>query len=181
MKKIAVLGSSGSIGIQTLDFIRKTKNEFKVCGLSVNSNIELLKRQIKEFNPSSVSTGTSEDAEVLKKWCKKNNINTKVYYGIDGLNKIATLKETDLVLFSVVGAVGLEPLLKAIEARKNIAIANKESLVMSGSVIMQIAKEKNVKILPVDSEHSAVFQCIGEEKKRIRKKNNFNRVRRSFL
>ena len=77
MKKIAVLGSSGSIGIQTLDFIRKTKNEFKVCGLSVNSNIELLKRQIKEFNPSSVATGTQEDAEVLRKWCKKNNINTK--------------------------------------------------------------------------------------------------------
>lgn len=170
MKKIAVLGSSGSIGIQTLDFIRKTKNEFKVCGLSVNSNIELLKRQIKEFNPSSVATGTREDAEVLKQWCKKNNINTKVYCGIEGLNKIATLKETDLVLFSVVGAIGLEPLLKAIEARKNIAIANKESLVMSGSVIMQIAKEKNVKILPVDSEHSAVFQCIGEEKKEFVKK-----------
>lgn len=170
MKKIAVLGSSGSIGIQTLDFIRKTKNEFKVCGLSVNSNIELLKKQVKEFKPAAISTGTADDAEQMQLWCKKNKINTKVYHGINGLNKIATLKEIDLVLFSVVGSVGLEPLLKAIDAGKDIAIANKESLVMAGSIIMKKAKEKNVKILPVDSEHSAIFQCIAGQKKESVKK-----------
>ena len=170
MKKIAILGSSGSIGVQTLNFIAKTKNEFKVCGLSVNSNIELLQKQIKQFKPSVVSVGNQQDAKKVELWCKKNQYNTKVYFGIDGLNKVATIKEVDVVLFSVVGSIGLEPLLKAIESGKNIAIANKESLVMAGSLIMRKAKEKNVKILPVDSEHSAIFQCIGEEKKESIKK-----------
>ncbi|GAB1401582.1 1-deoxy-D-xylulose-5-phosphate reductoisomerase [Elusimicrobiota bacterium] len=170
MKNISILGSSGSIGVQSLNFISKNKSEFKVCGLSVNSNLKLLKKQIKQFKPSVVSVGNNHDAENLSLWCKENKCNTKVYHGIEGLIKVATIKEVNTVLFSVVGSIGLEPLLKAIEAGKNIAIANKESLVMAGPIIMKKAKEKNVKILPVDSEHSAIFQCIGEEKKESVKK-----------
>lgn len=152
MKNISILGSSGSIGVQSLNFISKNKSEFKVCGLSVNSNLKLLKKQIKQFKPSVVSVGNNHDAENLSLWCKENKCNTKVYHGIEGLIKVATIKEVNTVLFSVVGSIGLEPLLKAIEAGKNIAIANKESLVMAGPIIMKKAKEKNVKILPVDSE-----------------------------
>lgn len=170
MKNISILGSSGSIGVQTLNFIAKNKNEFKVCGLSVNSNLKLLKKQIKQFNPSVVSVGNEHDAVDISSWCKENKYNTKVYSGIEGLIKVATIREVNTVLFSVVGSIGLEPLLKAIEAGKNIAIANKESLVMAGPIIMKKAKEKNVKILPVDSEHSAIFQCIGDEKKESIKK-----------
>ncbi|MDD3052874.1 MAG: 1-deoxy-D-xylulose-5-phosphate reductoisomerase [Endomicrobiaceae bacterium] len=165
MKNIAILGSSGSIGIQTLDFISKTKNMFNVCGLSVNSNIELLKKQIIKFKPAIVSVGTQEDAKVLKLWCKNKRLTIKVFYGIDGLTKVATFNKVDTVLFAIVGAIGIHPLLDAIDNGKNIAIANKEALVTAGHILMKRAKEKNVKILPVDSEHSAIFQCIGQEKK----------------
>lgn len=166
MKNISILGSTGSIGVQTLDFIAKTKNEFKVCGLSAGSNLEILKKQISQFKPSVVSVFSKEDSEILKKWCISKKYKTKVYFGKDGLNKVATLKSVNMVLSSVVGAIGLEPLLCAIEAKKNVAIANKEALVMAGPLIMQKAKEKGVSVLPVDSEHSAIFQCIGKENKK---------------
>lgn len=166
MKNISILGSTGSIGVQTLDFISKTKNEFKVCGLSAGSNIELLKEQISKFKPLIVSVNSKEDSENLKKWCAGKKYKTKVYFGKDGLNKVATIKSVNMVLSSVVGAIGLEPLLCAIESKKNIAIANKEALVMAGQLIMQKAKEKGISVLPVDSEHSAIFQCIGKENKK---------------
>jgi 1-deoxy-D-xylulose-5-phosphate reductoisomerase len=166
MKNISILGSTGSIGVQTLDFIAKAKKEFKVCGLSAGSNIELLKEQISKFKPLTVSLDLKEDAELLKKWCISKKYKTKVYFGKEGLNRVATIKSVDMVLSSVVGAIGLEPLLCAIKAKKNIAIANKEALVMAGSLIMQTAKENGVSVLPVDSEHSAIFQCIGKENKK---------------
>ena len=166
MKNISILGSSGSIGTQTLDFIAKTKNEFKVCGLSVNSNIDILKKQIVKFKPSIVSAFSKEDAENLQKWCDDKNLKTKVYFGKDGLNKVATIKNVDMVLSSVVGSIGLEPLLSAIDNGKDVAIANKEALVMAGQLIMKKAKDKGVSVLPVDSEHSAIFQCIGKENKK---------------
>ena len=166
MKNISILGSSGSIGVQALDFISKTKKEFKVCGLSVNSNIELLKKQIAKFNPVAVSVFSKEDADELQKWCNEKKYKVKVFFGKEGLNKIASIKQVDMVLSSVVGSVGLEPLLCAIDSGKDIALANKESLVMAGRLIMQKAKEKGVAVLPVDSEHSAIFQCIGKENKK---------------
>lgn len=166
MKNISILGSTGSIGVQTLDFISKTKNEFKVCGLSAGSNIDLLKEQISKFKPLIVSINSQEDSKILKKWCINKKYKTKVYFGKEGLNKVATIKTASMVLSSVVGAIGLEPLLCAIEAKKNIAIANKESLVIAGQLIMKKAKENGVSVLPVDSEHSAIFQCIGKENKK---------------
>ncbi len=166
MKNISILGSSGSIGTQALELITKTKNEFKVSGLSVNSNIDILKKQIIKFKPSIVSVFSKDEAEKLQKWCDSKKYKVKVYFGKEGLNKVATIKNVDMVLSSVVGAIGLEPLLAAIESGKNVAIANKEALVMAGNLIMKKAKEKGVSILPVDSEHSAIFQCIGKEKKK---------------
>lgn len=166
MKKLSILGSTGSIGIQALDLISKTKNEFKVLGLAAGSNTELLKKQIAVFKPVVVSVFEKENAEKIQKWCKDKKYKTKVLSGKEGLIKIATIKDADMVLSAVVGAVGLEPLLAAIDSGKNVAIANKEALVMAGSLIMKRAKEKNVAVLPVDSEHSAIFQCIGKENKK---------------
>ncbi|MBR3627449.1 MAG: 1-deoxy-D-xylulose-5-phosphate reductoisomerase [Elusimicrobia bacterium] len=166
MKNISILGSSGSIGTQALDFIAKTKNEFKVCGLSVNSNTDILKKQIIKFKPLMVSVFSKDDAENLQKWCNNKKIKTKVFFGKEGLNKIATIKNVNMVLSSVVGSIGLEPLLAAIDSGKDVAIANKEALVMAGNLIMKRAKEKGVSVLPVDSEHSAIFQCIGKENKK---------------
>jgi 1-deoxy-D-xylulose-5-phosphate reductoisomerase len=170
MKNISILGSSGSIGTQALDFISKTKNEFKVCGLSVNSNTDILKKQIIKFKPSIVSVFSKNDAEKLQKWCNSKKYKVKVYFGKEGLNKVATIKNVDMVLSSVVGAIGLEPLLVAIDNGKNVAIANKEALVMAGNLIMKKAKDKGVSVLPVDSEHSAIFQCIGKENKKTIKR-----------
>ena len=166
MKNIAILGSSGSIGTQALDLISKTKKEFKVCGLSVNSNIDLLKKQIIKFKPLVVSVFDKENAEKLQKWCNSKKYKVKVYFGKEGLCKVATIKNADMVLSSVVGAVGLEPLIAAMDSGKDVAIANKEALVMAGNLIMKKAKEKGVSVLPVDSEHSAIFQCIGKENKK---------------
>ena len=166
MKNISILGSSGSIGTQALDFISKTKNEFKVCGLSVHSNTDLLKKQIIKFKPSTVSVFDKEEADKLQKWCNGKRLKIKVYFGKEGLNKVATIKNVNMVLSSVVGSIGLEPLLAAIDSGKDVAIANKEALVMAGPLIMKKAKNKGVAVLPVDSEHSAIFQCIGKENKK---------------
>lgn len=166
MKNISILGSSGSIGLQALNLISKTKNEFKVCGLSVCSNTDVLKEQITKFKPSVVSVSDKENAEQLQIWCNKKKYKTKVYFGRQGLIKVATIKNVDIVLSAVVGAVGLEPLIAAIDSGKDVAIANKEALVMAGKLIMKKAKEKKVSVLPVDSEHSAIFQCIGKENKK---------------
>jgi 1-deoxy-D-xylulose-5-phosphate reductoisomerase len=166
MKKIILLGSTGSIGVQTLDIVSKMKNSVAVAGLSARFNISLLREQIKKFKPQAVCIESVKDAEVLKKQFK----NLTVYSGSEGLEKLAVLPRGDTVVSAVVGSAGLKPVLKAIKAKKNIAIANKEALVTAGAQIMELADKNGVKILPVDSEHSAIFQClIGEKKAQVKK------------
>ncbi|WP_058485189.1 1-deoxy-D-xylulose-5-phosphate reductoisomerase [Defluviitalea phaphyphila] len=164
MKKISILGSTGSIGTQTLDVIRNLK-DIEVLGLTTNKNIELLEKQINEFHPKKVAVMDEKKAYELK---KKLSNSVEVLSGIEGLNEIATMDEIDTVVTSVVGTVGLIPTFKAIKKEKNIALANKETLVTAGKIIMEEAKNNNVKIIPVDSEHSAIFQCLqGNEENKI--------------
>ncbi|MDR3071231.1 MAG: 1-deoxy-D-xylulose-5-phosphate reductoisomerase [Endomicrobium sp.] len=170
MKKITILGSSGSIGIQALDIISKMKNDICVEGLAVGSNVKILKSQIKKFKPSAVSVNDHNDAENLKKWCKSNNIKIDVYSGVLGLKKLVTMQKVDMVLAAIVGSIGLQSIVAAIVAKKDIAIANKESLVMAGNYIMSLAIKNGISILPVDSEHSAIFQCCdGRKRSQIKK------------
>jgi len=159
MKNISILGSTGSIGTQTLDVVSHFPDEFKIIGLSVNSNIELLEKQIKEFNPIAVCVVNKEKAKELAE-----KVSIPVYSGEEGLVKISELDETEVLLTSVVGAAGLIPTVSAIRKGKDIALANKETLVTAGSIVMKEAKEHNVNIIPVDSEHSAVQQCLLGEK-----------------
>lgn len=165
MKRITVLGSSGSIGRQTLNIISKMEENACIEGLAVGSNIKILKSQIRKFKPAAVSVNSSAAAQNLKKWCISNNIKTDVYRGNAGLEKLTTMPKTDMILAAIVGAAGLKSIVAAIKAKKDIAIANKEAIVMAGSYIMKLAAENGVSVLPVDSEHSAIFQCCANEKK----------------
>ena len=160
MRNISILGATGSIGTQTLDVIRQSKEELRLIAISANTSVKKVIEIIEEFNILYVAMMDKKSAEEKKKYCDDNNKNIEVYNGIEGLNKIATLKEIDIVVTSVVGMIGLEPTIKAIEAKKDIALANKETLVVAGEIVMKKAKEYNVKILPVDSEHSAIFQSL---------------------
>ncbi|NQU74069.1 MAG: 1-deoxy-D-xylulose-5-phosphate reductoisomerase [Candidatus Omnitrophica bacterium] len=168
MKRIAILGSTGSIGVSALDVISALRDEFKVIGLSTNSNVSALTEQIKRFRPK-IACVMSED----KAACLKNSIGksrTKIVVGLDGLLEIVTHSDVDLVLVAIAGSISLLPLLEAIKAKKQIALASKEALVSGGEVVMKAAKRNNVKILPVDSEHSAIFQCLNGDHKRSLKK-----------
>ena len=162
MKKLSLLGSTGSIGTQALDVVRCIKNEgehaVQVAALAAHSNIRLLEEQIREFKPQAVAVFDLEAAKALKIAVQDTGV--KVYSGMEGLCALAELEETDIVLNSVVGMVGLQPTLTAIRAKKEVALANKETLVAGGSLVMQAAKENGIEILPVDSEHSAIFQCL---------------------
>lgn len=160
MKKISILGATGSIGIQTLDVVRKSKDKLKIIGVTANSSVEKMKNIIEEFKPKYVAMMNKEASEEIENYCRDNNYNIEVLAGIEGLNKIASLDEIDIVVTSVVGMIGLEPTMEAIKAGKDIALANKETLVVAGELVMNFAKEKGVKILPVDSEHSAIFQSL---------------------
>ena len=160
MRKISILGATGSIGTQTLDVIRKSNGELKLIGVTANTSVGKVVEIIEEFKPSYVAMMDSTSALEIKSYCKENNKIIEVLEGITGLNKIASLDEIDIVVTSVVGMIGLEPTMKAIEAKKDIALANKETLVVAGEIVMKAAKENNVKILPVDSEHSAIFQAL---------------------
>ena len=155
-KKISILGSTGSIGTQTLDVARNLNIE--VVGLAVDKNIDLLEKQIIEFKPSAVAVNDKELAKVLKEKVKDKDV--QVYSGLEGIIKIATMDEADTVVTSMVGIAGLMPTIEAIKAKKNIALANKETLVTAGAIIMREAKKNGVNILPVDSEHSAIFQSL---------------------
>ncbi|HHV95390.1 MAG TPA: 1-deoxy-D-xylulose-5-phosphate reductoisomerase [Clostridiaceae bacterium] len=170
-KKISILGSTGSIGIQALEVVRNLKKNnynIEIKGLAAGKNIDLLEKQVLEFKPEAVSVMDEELADILNKRLKSTG--TDVFYGIEGLIKVATLENTDLVLNSVVGVVGLLPTLEAIRKGKNIALANKETLVAAGKIVMEEAQKHNVSIIPVDSEHSAIFQClVGNDKKSISK------------
>ncbi len=157
MRKIAILGSTGSIGTQTLDVIRKNA-DIEVLGLAAGSNIELLEAQIREFRPRLAAVWDEEKAEDLR--VRVADLPVTVTAGMDGLLEAAALADTDMVVMAVVGMIGIRPTMAAIEAGKDIALANKETLVTAGHLIMPLAREHGVSILPVDSEHSAIFQCL---------------------
>ncbi|MBI5417961.1 1-deoxy-D-xylulose-5-phosphate reductoisomerase [Candidatus Poribacteria bacterium] len=157
-KNIVILGSTGSIGRNTLEIIKNIPNDFKVVGIAGNSNYELLAEQIKEFKPQYVVTG---DKQKLEK--KLGKTRTKILAGVDGLVEISSLPNVHMVVVAVVGAVGLKPALAAIESGKTIALANKEVMVMAGELITSVAKKNKIKILPIDSEHSAIFQSLDEK------------------
>ena len=157
MKKIAILGSTGSIGTQTLEVIRENK-DIEVTGLAAGTNVDLLEKQIREFQPKLVAMWTEEKAKELKS--RIRDLDVKVVSGMDGLLEIATMEESEILVTAIVGMIGIRPTIAAMKAGKDIALANKETLVTAGHIIMPLAEECHVKILPVDSEHSAIFQCI---------------------
>ncbi|OON96302.1 MAG: 1-deoxy-D-xylulose-5-phosphate reductoisomerase [Epulopiscium sp. Nele67-Bin005] len=159
MKKIAILGSTGSIGTQTLEVIDYEKS-CEVVALSAFSQIDLLEQQIKKYSPKIVAVMNEDKALELEKRLKSQQINTQVVTGMDGLIEVATFDEADIILTAVVGMVGLLPTIEAIKNKKTIALANKETLVTAGDLVMNLAHENEVEILPVDSEHSAIFQCL---------------------
>lgn len=158
MKKVSVLGSTGSIGTQTLDIIRRDRENFAVSALVAGSNVALLEEQAREFNPEIVAVASVEAAKELK--IKLADTSVKVVSGEDGILEAASVDSADITLGAIVGIAGLKPVLAAIEVGCDIALANKETLVTAGDIVMAKAKEKGVKILPVDSEHSAIFQCL---------------------
>lgn len=166
-KNISILGSTGSIGTQTLDVVREIGG-INVKAITANNNIELLEKQIREFKPDIAAVMNEEMAEKLKERVK--DCGTKILSGIDGLIEAAVYKESDTVVTSVVGNIGIVPTFEAIKASKNIALANKETLVSAGELIINAVKKYDVKLYPVDSEHSAIFQCLrGNEDNKIRR------------
>ena len=167
MKNIAILGSTGSIGTQTLDVVRKN-NDLRVVAVSAGKSVEKLEEQIREFHPLLAAVWDEKAAEDLK--IRIADTTTKVVSGMDGLLELASMPESDILVTAIVGMIGIRPTMEGIRAGKDIALANKETLVTAGHLIMPMAKEYGVSILPVDSEHSAIFQAIhGEEKKEIHK------------
>ena len=166
-KTIAILGSTGSIGTQTLEVVRENK-DIRVAGLSAGNNITLLEKQIREFHPSLAAVWDEEQAKILAG--RVSDLEVKVVSGMDGLLELAQMEESQILVTAIVGMIGIRPTIAAIQAGKDIALANKETLVTAGHLIMPMAREKGVQILPVDSEHSAIFQCLhGEDKKEIEK------------
>lgn len=158
IKKIAILGSTGSIGRQTLEVVNEFPDRFKVVALAAGSNIRLLAEQARKFKPSYLVINSERKLPELRELV--SGLRVEILAGKEGMNQIAVLPEVDLVLTAVVGSIGIGPTLAAIKAGKTIALANKETLVAAGSIIMPAAAENNVAILPVDSEHSAIFQCL---------------------
>lgn len=166
MKNITILGSTGSIGTQTLDIVRENPDKFKISALTCGKNVKLLAEQLREFRPAAAVVSAEADVEALKNEFPDIDIR----YGREGLVYAASQTEYDILVNSLVGMAGLEPTYHAINAGRTIALANKETLVAGGALIMGAAAEKNVEILPVDSEHSAVFQCLeGFKKSQVRK------------
>ena len=161
MKKIAILGSTGSIGTQTLDVVRANE-DLEVVGLSAGSNVEKLEEQIREFRPKLVAVWKDEAARDLA--VRVKDLNVKIVSGMGGLIELARMKESDILVTAIVGMIGIRPTMEGILAGKDIALANKETLVTAGHLIMPLAKECGVNILPVDSEHSAIFQALHGEK-----------------
>lgn len=169
MRYLSILGSTGSIGTQTLDVVRRD-SEFKVLALAAYSNIDLLQKQIEEFKPRLVCVYNKEKAAELSEILKINGTDCKVVSGPEGLSEAASLEGADLTVVAVVGMIGIAPTIAAVNAGKDIALANKETLVCAGHIIMPLIKKKGVRLMPVDSEHSAIFQCLaGEEHESISK------------
>ncbi len=165
MKKIAILGSTGSIGTQTLEIVRK-EPDLKVTALAAGSNVALMERQIREFRPALAAMWTEEAAGDLRE--RVRDLSVRVVCGMDGLLEVASYEDMEVLVTAIVGMIGIRPTIAAIEHGKAIALANKETLVTAGHIIMPLAKERGVPILPVDSEHSAIFQSMhGENRARV--------------
>ena len=165
MKTIAILGSTGSIGTQTLE-VAEANGDLRVAALAAGSNVELLERQIRKFHPKLAALASEEAAKDLR--VRVRDLDVRIVSGMEGLIEVSVMPETDILVTAIVGMIGIRPTIAAIEAGKDIALANKETLVTAGHIIMPLAKEKNVRILPVDSEHSAVFQALnGENGKQV--------------
>jgi 1-deoxy-D-xylulose-5-phosphate reductoisomerase len=167
LKYISILGASGSIGTQTLDIIRSHPDEFRLAAVSIGKNVDMARAMIEEFAPRLVAVA---DRDAYDKLRSEYAGKVKIIYGEEGLIEAAVFPETDIVVTAVVGSVGLVPTLKAIEAGKTIALANKETLVTAGHIVTEEAKKRGVSLLPVDSEHSAIFQCLqGEKREQVEK------------
>ena len=194
IKRIAVLGSTGSIGRNTLDVITRFSGRFEVVALAAESNVALLAGQARRFRPKIVSVGDEALAVKMKKLLP-SGAGTKVAFGLDGLKEIVRRSDVDLVVFAISGTACLIPLAEAIVQRKEIALANKEALVSAGEIIMKLAEKNNVHIIPVDSEHSAIFQCLEGRRQHLSKiyltgsggpllnipKSRFDKMTRSFI
>ena len=161
-QKLALLGSTGSIGTQTLDIVSQNPEDLQVVAMSCGKNLDLFEKQIRKYHPTLVSVGTEELAKDLK--TRLSDMDIDIRFGMEGLIAVATCEEADTVVTAVVGMIGVQPTIAAINAKKTIALANKETLVTAGHIIMPLAKEKGVSILPVDSEHSAIFQSLNGER-----------------
>lgn len=159
IKNIAILGSTGSIGVKALDVIRSSPDKYRIVALSAGRNIELLSRQIRDFRPMAVAVLEETTAARLRSRFP-HNTGPEIFFGNDGFIRLATLDETDTIISAMTGAAGLLPTYEAIKAGKNIALANKETMVMAGPLVMAEAEKQKVLVLPVDSEHSAIFQAI---------------------
>ncbi|MDE7131219.1 MAG: 1-deoxy-D-xylulose-5-phosphate reductoisomerase [Lachnospiraceae bacterium] len=167
MKKIAILGSTGSIGTQTLEIVRK-EADLQVAALAAGTNVELMEKQVREFRPSLVAMWTEEAARDLRD--RLSDLPVQVAYGMEGLLEVAVYEEAEALVTAIVGMIGIRPTIAAIEQGKTIALANKETLVTAGHIIMPLAARMGVPILPVDSEHSAIFQSMhGENRARVSK------------
>ncbi|MEH7234738.1 1-deoxy-D-xylulose-5-phosphate reductoisomerase [Bacillus sp. JJ1562] len=167
MKKISLLGATGSIGQQTLDVIEQHPDKLQLVAISIGENVSLGREIIHKFSPKLVSVKSKETCELLR---SEISSDVQLVYGDEGLIEVSTYDEATIVLNAVVGSVGLLPTLKAIEAKKTIGLANKETLVTAGHLVMEAAKQHGVAILPVDSEHSAIYQCLqGEKEKNVEK------------
>lgn len=176
MKTISILGSTGSIGTQVLDIVSRLPERLKVVGLAAHRNVELLAEQVRKYRPSLVSIGTEEDAARLKEILKRtSNLERPTSYpdivwGPEGLTRVVTMPEAQTAVISVAGAIGLAPTIEAIKTGKEIALASKEVLVAAGSLVTKLVEEHGVRMLPIDSEHSALFQCLdGEDPKSVRR------------
>lgn len=164
MKNIVVLGSTGSIGIQTLEIVRAHKEEIRISALAAKSNIDIMEQQIREFMPKQVCIYDEDKARLLRENIK--DLSVRVVTGMEGLIACATMDAADTVVAAMVGMIGIRSTIEAIKAGKDIALANKETLVTAGHIIMPLIKERNIRLLPVDSEHSAIFQALNGEDKR---------------
>ena len=165
MKKLVILGSTGSIGTQTLEIVKDKKGDFGVLALAAYSNVDLMEKQIREFKSSFAVLFDESAASKLKE--KVSDTDTKVLSGMDGLLEISTLDECDMLVAAMVGMIGIQPTIAAVKAGKDIALANKETLVTAGHIIVPLCKENNVNLYPVDSEHSAIYQCLKAQDKKM--------------
>lgn len=163
MKHLTILGSTGSIGTQSLEVVRAYKDKLEITALAAGNNVELMEKQIREFHPQKAVMWSETAAKQLKE--KVSDLSVEILHGMEGLLEVSTMPQTDVVLTAIVGMIGIRPTIAAIENKKTIALANKETLVTAGHIIMPLAKKMGVPILPVDSEHSAIFQSMNGEKR----------------